>query len=92
MSTFEPILDHRAHLERIQLEAAERRARALIDQRSAENSPEVRVRLWEKLHQVRLPKSPDHAVLPQVAQQTALQLAEVLEVQRQRAQPAVLPP
>lgn len=88
MTTPEPVLDHRARYERQQFEAAERRERALIDQRSPENSPEARVRIWEKLHQVRLPKDPAHAILPRVAQQTGMQLAEVLEVQRQRAQPA----
>jgi hypothetical protein len=85
----DPILDHRARLERQQFEAAERRERALIDQRSPENSPEMRVRTWERLHQLRLPRSPEHAILRQVASQTALKLSEVLEVQRLRATPAV---
>ena len=44
MVTFEPIIDHRARLERIQFEANERRERALIDQRSPDNTPEMRVR------------------------------------------------
>ena len=92
MVTFEPIIDHRARLERIQFEANERRERALIDQRSPDNTPEMRVRVWERLHQVRLPKDPAHAILPQVAQQTALDLADVLEVQRQRAQPVDVTP
>lgn len=85
----DPIFDHRARLERQLFEAAERREQALIDQRSPGNSPEVRVRTWEKLHQLRLPKDPEHAILRQVAKQTELKLSEVLEVQRQRAQPAV---
>jgi hypothetical protein len=92
MVTFEPIIDHRARLERIQFEAAERRERALIDQRSPDNTPEMRIRVWERLHQVRLPKDPTHAILPQVAQQTALNLSEILEVQRLRAQPAEVTP
>jgi hypothetical protein len=92
MVTFEPIIDHRARLERIQFEAAERRERALIDQRSPDNTPEMRIRVWERLHQVRLPKDPTHAILPQVAQQTALNLSEILEVQRMRAQPADIAP
>ena len=83
-----PILDHRARLERSQFEAAERRERALIDQRSPDNTPEMRVRSWEKLHQLRLPKDPAHAILRVVAQQTALQLNDVLEVQRLRASPS----
>ncbi len=87
MNSHDPLLDHRARIERDLLEAAERRTRALIDQRAPENSPEVRVRAWEKLHQVRLPKSPEHAVLLVIAQQTGLILADVQEVQRLRTQP-----
>jgi hypothetical protein len=88
MNSLDPVIDHRVRLERLQLEAAERRDRALLDQRSPENSPEARVRIWEKLHQVRLPKDPAHPILPQVAKQTALKLDDVLEVLRQRSQPA----
>jgi hypothetical protein len=91
MTTFEPIVDHRARLERIQFEAAERRERALVDQCSPANTPEMRVRIWERLHQVRLPKSPTHAILRQVAKHTALELADVLEVQRVRAEALVVP-
>jgi hypothetical protein len=86
MTTFDPILDHRAQQVRMQFEAAERREQALIDQRSTANTPEMRVRIWEKLHQVWMPKSPAHAILPRIAEQTALALAEVLEVQRMRAE------
>ena len=87
MNSHDPLLDHRARIERDQQQAAERRTRALIDQRAPENSPAVRVQAWEKLHQVRMPKSPGHAVLQVIARQTGLILADVQEVQRQRAQP-----
>jgi hypothetical protein len=85
----EPISDHRARLERARLEAVERRERALVDQCSPVNTPEMRVTIWERLHQVRLPKDPAHAILRVVAKQTSLTLAEVLAVQQQRAQPAI---
>jgi hypothetical protein len=89
MTMSEPLIDHRARLEQVQFEAAARRERALIDQRSPENTPEQRVRIWERLHQVRLPKDPAHPVMARVAEVTGLDLAEVLEVQRFRAQPSV---
>ncbi len=89
MSSHDPLLDHRARIERAQLEAAERRTQALIDQRAPDSPPEARVRAWEKLHQVRLPTDPGHAVLLVVAQQTGMALAEVREVQRQRTRPAI---
>jgi len=87
MNSHDPLLDHRARIERAQAEAAERRTQALIDQRSPDNSHDMRVRAWEKLHQVRMPKDPAHAVLLIIAQQTGMGLADVQEVQRQRAQP-----
>jgi len=90
MTTFEPLFDHRARLEQMQFEAAARRDRALIDQRSPENSPEVRVRIWERLHQVRMPKDPAHPIMARIAEVTGMELAEVLEVQRSRVQPAIV--
>jgi hypothetical protein len=85
VSQDELILDHRARREQIEEEAARRRERALLDQRSPDNPAQVRVRIWEQLHQVRLPRDPSHAILPKVAQQTGLTLADVLEVQRLRS-------
>jgi len=84
MNSHDPLLDHRARIERAQLEAAERRTQALHDQRSPENSHDARVRVWERLHQVRLPLDPEHNVLLIIAQQTGLTLDAVQEVQRQR--------
>lgn len=84
MTTLDPINDYRARIEKLQMEAAARRERALIDQRSPENSPDARVRIWERLHQVHLPKDPAHPIMLRVAQMTGLDLAEVLEVQRSR--------
>ena len=86
----DPVLDHRARLERARRDAVERRDQALIDQRSTSFSPEMRVGIWERLHQVRLPKDPAHPILAMVAEQTGLGLPEIFEVQRQRtpAEPA----
>ena len=88
MNTHDPVLDHRARIERARLDAEERRDRALVEQCAIENSPEVRVRAWERLHQLYLPKDPAHSILQIIASQTALDLAQVLEVQRLRAVPA----
>ena len=85
MNHDEFVLDYRARREQIEEEAARRRERALVDQRSPDNPAQVRVRIWEQLHQVRLPRDPGHAILPRVAEQTGLTLADVLEVQRLRA-------
>ena len=91
MNSQEPILDHRARAERARLEAEQHRQRALTDQRDPANTPDTRVRVWERLHQVRLPKDPGHAILATVARDTELTLNAVLDVQRERAAPPVTP-
>jgi hypothetical protein len=85
----EIVLDHRAQLELRAQQFAERREQALRDQRSPQHSAAVRIQIWERLHQVRLPRDPAHAILPQVAAQTSLTLTEVQAVQRARFAPAV---
>lgn len=85
MNSHDPLLDHRARIERALLEAEERREQARMDQRSPSNSHDARVRAWERLHQVRLPKSPEHPVLAVVAAATGMNLTEVQEVQKLRA-------
>lgn len=77
--------DLRAQIERRRVEAEQVRHQALLDQRAFDSPPDVRVRVWERLHQLRLPKDPEHAVLARIAEQTGLALADVQEVQRQRA-------
>jgi hypothetical protein len=66
-------------------ERVEKRRRELAEQRSDLNSPAVRIRAWETLHQLRLPSDPAHPVLDVVAVSTRLTLAEVQEEQRTRA-------
>jgi hypothetical protein len=66
-------------------ERAERRRQELAEMRSDVNPPDVRVRAWEKLHQLRLPSDPAHPILDVIAVSTRLTLAEVQEEQRTRA-------
>jgi hypothetical protein len=66
-------------------ERAERRRQELAQQRSDLNPPEVRIRMWEKVHQLRLPSDPTHPILDVIAISTRLTLAEVREEQRTRA-------
>ena len=66
-------------------ERAEKRRHELAEQRSTLNAPDVRIRTWERVHQLRLPADPTHPILEVVAISTRLTLAEVLEEQRVRA-------
>jgi len=66
-------------------ERAERRRRELAEQCSELNPPDVRIRTWEKIHQLRLPSDPTHPILGVIALSTRLTLQDVQEEQRTRA-------
>ena len=76
--------DYRARTVRQQAEAAEQRRLALKEQSSVNNSPERRIRIWEHMHALPLPRSASHPLLAVVAKQTGLTLQQVLEEQRLR--------
>jgi hypothetical protein len=80
----------RTHAERLADEAEERlqkRQLVLAEQCSSENPPDVRIRAWEKAHDLRLPGDPEHPVLRTVAIGTGLTIAQVREEQRARRAP-----
>jgi len=66
-------------------ERAEKRRQELAEQRSELNPPDVRIRTWEKVHQLRLPSDPAHPILDVIAISTRLTLEQVREEQRMRA-------
>lgn len=78
-------LDYRARAELLRIKSEQLRQDALDGQCDPGKAPELRVRIWEELHQVRLPANPSHAILAVIAEQTGLELPVVLEVQRLRA-------
>jgi hypothetical protein len=87
-SVGETIADHRARLAREEEELQQRRSEALAEQVSVVNSPSERIRIWERLHGLPLPRSSTHKLLRVIAVATDLQLEQVREVQRQRLSPA----
>ena len=77
----------RSHAERVAHEAEERlqqRQLALAEQCSVDNSPDVRIRAWEKAHALRLPSDPAHPVLRAIATSTGLTVAQVRQEQSAR--------
>lgn len=77
----------RTQAERLALEEHERaqkRQLELAEQQSDLNPPGVRIRVWEKVHALRLPGDPGHPVLRVIALGTGLTLAQVQEEQRAR--------
>jgi hypothetical protein len=78
------IQEHRA---RVAIEAAERvekRRAEQAEQCASSSAPEMRIRVWEKVHGLRLPLDAAHPIVAVVAAETHLTLAEVLEEQRAR--------
>src|ERR1700752_4293225 len=77
----------RTHAERLELDAEERlhqRQRALAEQSSTANAPAVRIRIWEKVHALRMPGDAAHPVLDVIAFGTGLTLEQIHEEQRAR--------
>ena len=72
-------------LAREEYERSEKRRQELAQQRSELNPPEVRIRTWERIHQLRMPSDPAHPILDVIAINTRLTLEEVREEQRMRA-------
>ena len=81
----EPTADFRERLARQQAQAAERRQQALTEQASTLNTPQQRIRIWEQLHAIELPRSSAHRLLGIIAANTGLSVAQIREEQQQRA-------
>lgn len=79
--------DGRAQAQRAAEQRAQERAEQLELQSSSLSTPEERIRLWEKLHMLSLPRASTHPLLSHIASQTALTLAQVQDEQRRRAMP-----
>jgi hypothetical protein len=88
----EPNADYRARIARRQAEAAEIRQRELIEQTSIVNPPDLRIRIWERLHEIAMPRDATHRLLRVIAAQTGLTMAEVQAEQYNRANPVVVAP
>src|SRR5690242_15020548 len=69
-----------------QLERVERNRVTREEMRSDHSSAPQKIRAWEKLHGLQLPRDPNHLILRQIAKQTGLPVHEVLEEQRVRDQ------
>jgi hypothetical protein len=83
-ATAESVAEHRARLAREQEHAQQRRKEALSGQVSITNTPSERIVIWEQLHGLPLPSSPNHKLLEVIAAATDLQIGQVQEVQKLR--------
>ena len=81
----DPMMDFRARLVHQQAEAAERRRLDLAEQSSRLKTPEERIRIWERIHEVVLPRDTTHNLVEIIAANTGLTEADVREEQQRRA-------
>ena len=81
----DPMMDFRARLVHQQAEAAERRRTDLAEQCSRLKTAEERIRIWERIHEVTLPRDPAHRLVEIIAANTGLTGADVRDEQTRRA-------
>lgn len=81
------LADRRAQAEHEQLQRQQDRQQQIALLTSPLRTPDERIRLWEKLHALTLPRSPTHRLLRIIADQTELSLEQVLDVQRRSFAP-----
>ncbi|MFI4891027.1 MAG: hypothetical protein ACHQIL_10890 [Steroidobacterales bacterium] len=86
MSQDDLTMDFRARLMHQQAENAARRKLDLAAQSSRLNSAEERIRIWERLHEVNLPRDPAHRLVEIIATNTGLTDTDVRDEQRRRAE------
>lgn len=77
--------EHRDRIMHEQAEAAQRRQRDLLEQTSMKHPAEIRIRIWEQLHQMALPRDPAHQLLEVIAAQTELSVEQIGKEQQRRA-------
>jgi hypothetical protein len=87
----ETISDFRTRVAQHQAELQEQRQRELFEQSAERNSAAVRIGIWERLHQLRMPRDSSHRLIGVIAADTGLSIDEVREELRQRLAPKPTP-
>jgi hypothetical protein len=82
----ESTADYRTRMARLQAEALEQWQKQLAEQSSVLNSPSDRIRVWERRHQIDLPRDPGHRLIKLIAENTGLSAEDVYAEQRLRAE------
>lgn len=79
--------DYRTRMARVRADELERWQQQLSEQSSTLNSPSERIRVWERRHQIDLPRNPSHGLIKKIAADTGLSAEDVNAEQRLRAEP-----
>jgi hypothetical protein len=78
--------DYRTRMARLKAEALEHWQKQLAEQSSVLKSPSDRIRVWERRHQIDLPRDPGHRLIKLIAANTGLSAEDVYAEQRLRAE------
>lgn len=81
----ESVADFRTRMAHRKAEALGRWQKELAEQSSELNSPSERIRVWERRHQIDLPRDPGHSLIKLIAKSTGLSNEDVHAEQRLRA-------
>ena len=84
----ESVAEHKARIARQATEQQQQRERDRLEQRSLDLSAEQRLRLWERLHQLRIPLELPSALGTLIAGDTGLSFQQVREAVKARVAPA----
>ncbi|MEO8019221.1 MAG: hypothetical protein ABI769_15520 [Pseudomonadota bacterium] len=87
----ELISEYRTRLALEQSQADDRRRVEMSELTATANTPDARIRAWERTHGLSLPRGATHPVLNSVAAATRLTLEQVHAEQRRRLMPVSAP-
>ncbi len=87
----ESVAEQRARIAEEAAQREERRQADLAEQSSIRNAPGERIRIWERMHGLSLPRDPQHNLLAVIALSTDLEIEQVQEEQRLRLRGPVTP-
>ncbi len=71
----------------IEFEAREQRRKELSEQVAVHHTPEQRIEIWERLHELKLPKKPNHPLIRIIALDTELTIEAIRDEQHRRRTP-----
>jgi hypothetical protein len=78
--------DYRTRMAGLRAEALQQWQKQLTEQSSVLNSPSDRIRIWERRHQIDLPRDPGHRLIRLIAADTGLSAQDIYAEQRLRAE------
>jgi hypothetical protein len=87
---FDNIAERRAAAEHAIAEREEWRQSQILSQRAEGKAPEDRIKVWEQLHGLDLPRARGHKLLLVIAEQTQLAVTDVVAEQQRRAKARAL--